>query len=106
MKMFVLEVGRPVRSDVESQIGKVDDFISIPRAISEVEIPKIVSDAYKKIAKLASTGDEVAVVLSGPLALAFELGQVIGIGHYKIVVYQYSGGKYVKVPPITREMLF
>jgi hypothetical protein len=106
MKIFVLEVGRPIKGDVEAQIGPVSDIVSIPRAISELEIPKIASEAYHKIMKLAQGGEEVAVVLSGPLGLAFQLGQAIGLAHAKVIVYQFTAGRYVKVPPITREHLF
>jgi len=106
VKIFVLEVGRPIVEDVKRELGRVDDVLSIPRAISELEIPKIAAQAYAKIMKLASGGEEVAVVLSGPLALAFELGQAVGLAHAKIVVYQFSQGRYVKVPPLTREHLF
>jgi hypothetical protein len=56
--------------------------------------------------KLARGGEEVAVVLSGPLALSFQLGQALGMSHAKIVVYQFSGGRYVRVPPLTRQHLF
>ena len=106
MKVFVLEVGRPITEDVKNQLGRVDDVLSIPRAISEIEIPKIVAQAYVKIMRLAQGGEEVAIVLSGPLALAFQLGQAIGLSHAKVIVYQFSQGRYVKVPPITRELLF
>jgi hypothetical protein len=106
MKVFVLEVGRPIKSDVERELGRVDDILSIPRAVSEIEIPKIAAEAYRRIMRLASGGEEVAIVLSGPLALAFQLGQAIGLSHAKVIVYQFSQGKYVKVPPITREHLF
>jgi hypothetical protein len=106
MKIFVLEVGRPIRQDVESQLGPISDFVSVPRAISELEIPKIAAEAYKKVMKLAQGGEEVAVVLSGPLGLAFQLGQAIGLAHAKVIVYQFSQGRYVKVPPLTREHLF
>jgi hypothetical protein len=106
MKVFVLEIGRPIVEDVKRELGRVDDVLSIPRAISEIEIPKIVAQAYAKIMRLASGGEEVAIVLSGPLALAFELGQAIGLSHAKVIIYQFSQGKYVKVPPLTREHLF
>jgi hypothetical protein len=106
MKIFILEVGRPIRGDVENQLGKIDDYISITRAISELEIPKIAAEAYRKIMKLAAGGEEVIIVLSGPLGLAFQLGQAIGLAHAKVIVYQFSQGRYVKVPPLTREHLF
>jgi len=105
-KTVVLEVGRPIRSDVERQIGSVDAVISYPRAISEVEIPKIAAEAYRKISELASGGEEVTVVLSGPLALSFELGQLVGLGKFKVKVMQFSQGRYVEVPPVTREHMF
>jgi len=105
-KIFVLEVGRPIRDAVKNQLGEISDYISVPRAISEIEIPKIAAEAYHKVMKLASDGSEVIVVLSGPLGLAFEFGQAIGLGHAKVIVYQFSQGRYVKVPPMTREILF
>ena len=105
-KTVVLEVGRPIRSDVERQIGSVDAVISYPRAISEVEIPKIAAEAYRKISELASGGEEVTVVLSGPLALSFELGQLVGLEKFKVKVMQFSQGRYVEVPPVTREHMF
>jgi len=106
LKVFVLEIGRPIRDAVEQQFGYVDDYISVPRAISEIEIPKIAAKAYHKVMNLAKEGDEVAVILSGPLGLAFEFGQAIGLSHAKVIVYQFSQGKYVRVPTITREHLF
>ena len=106
MKVFVLEIGRPIKQDVEREIGSVDDYVSIPRAISELEIPQIVAQAYSKIMKLAKGGEEVVIVLSGPLALAFQLGQALGLQHAKVIIYQFSSGRYVKVPPLTRQHLF
>ena len=105
-RIFVLEIGRPIAHDVEAQLGRADDVLSVPRAISELEIPRIAAEAYRRIMRLAAQGAEVHVVLSGPLALAFELGQAIGLAHAKVVVYQFSQGRYVKVPPLTREHLF
>ena len=105
-KIFVLEIGRPIRDAVIDQLGGCDDYVSVPRAISEIEIPEIVAQAYNKIMKLGQGGNIVKVVLSGPLALSFELGQAIGFSHVKVEVYQWSQGRYVKVPPLTREHLF
>ena len=105
-KIVVLEVGRPIAKDVEAQVGAIDAKISYPRAISEVEIPKIAAEAYKAISEAAQGGEEVTVVLSGPLALAFELGQLVGLGKFKVKVMQFSQGRYVEVPPVTREHMF
>jgi hypothetical protein len=105
-KVFVLEIGRPIKEDVENFIGKkVDGIISIQRAISELEIPSIVAEAYKKIMELGRGGNVVHLFLSGPIGLIFRLGQAIGF-HVKIIVWQFFNGQYVQVPPLTREMLF
>jgi len=107
--IFVLEVGRPIVSSVASQLGESEKdltVLSVPRTVTEVEIPKIAARAYKMIMELGRGGETVTVILSGPLALAFELGQLIGLSHVNIILYQFTGGKYLKVPPLTREDLF
>jgi hypothetical protein len=105
-KNFVLEIGRPIKQDIEKSGVQIDGIISIPRAISELEIPPIAAQAYKEIMKLASGGNIVNIYLSGPLALVFQLGQAVGLSHAKVIVWQFMNGRYVKVPPLTREMLF
>ena len=105
-KVFVLEIGRPIRDAVLEQFSKIDDYISIPRSVSPVEVPEIVAEAYKKIMKLGKDGEEVIVILSGMLAIAFQLGQAIGLSHVKVIPYQFMQGRYVKIPPLTREHLF
>ncbi|RSN75432.1 hypothetical protein [Candidatus Methanodesulfokora washburnensis] len=107
--VFVLEVGRPIVSSAASQLGESEKdltVLSVPRTITETEIPKIAAKAYKMIMELGRGGETVTVILSGPLALAFELGQAIGLSHVNIVLYQFTSGKYFKVPPLTREDLF
>ena len=103
-KIIVLEIGRPIIDDVKKQIGEPVEVVSIKRAISENEIPAIVKEAYSKIRKHSDS--EIHLVLSGPLGLAFTLGQAVGLSHYKIKVYQFSQGKYVEIPELTREELF
>jgi hypothetical protein len=104
--VFVLEVGRPIKADVEKTFGRVDAIVSVQRSISELEIPQLAAKAYREIMRLAAGGSEVNVVLSGPLGLAFQLGQAVGLAHAKVQVWQFSQGKYVRVPPLTREHLF
>jgi hypothetical protein len=100
-----LEVGRPVIEDVRAQLGTADDALSIHRSISELEIPAIATSAYRRIAVLARGGNEVHIVLSCPVALAFELGQAVGF-NFKVIVHHLSYGRLVKVPPLTSEHLF
>jgi len=103
-RIFILEVGRPAM-EYAAQFGTVDDVLSVHH-VSVLEIPEIAAKAFAKIMALASGGNEVHLVLSCPQALAFELGQALGLSNAKIVVYQFLHGRYVKVPPLTREHLF
>jgi hypothetical protein len=105
-RIVVVEIGRPVVEDVKSQLGQPIEVISYTRPILEAEIPKIAGEVYKAISKVASGGHEVHLVLSGPLGLAFEVGQLVGLSHFKVVIYQFSAGRYRPVPPVTREVMF
>ncbi|MEM1510567.1 MAG: hypothetical protein QW096_11945 [Thermofilaceae archaeon] len=107
VRMVVLEIGRPIKDDVVAQFGQEPfAIISYPRPIIEAEYPQILREAYKAIKEAARGGEEVILVLSGPLALSFQLGQLVGLSHFKIRVFQFSMGRYREVPPITREVMF
>jgi hypothetical protein len=105
-KIIVVEIGRPILQDVKMQLGEPEAIISYQRPILESEIPIIAGEVYKAVAKAAGGGHEVHLVLSGPLGLAFEVGQLIGLSHYKVILYQFSAGRYRPVPPVTREVMF
>ncbi|MEM2288372.1 MAG: hypothetical protein QW503_04705 [Sulfolobales archaeon] len=106
-KIVILEVGRPIADDVVNQFGQ-EPFavVSYPRPIIEAEYPAILREAYNKIREAARGGEEIILVLSGPLALSFQLGQLIGLSHFKVRVFQFSMGRYREVPPVTREVMF
>jgi hypothetical protein len=106
MRIVVLEVGRPIVDDVEAQIGRPDRVISYKRPILEDEIPRIAGEVYNAIRELARGGEQVALVLSGPLPLAFQIGQLVGLSHFKVQVYHYTAGRYKPVPPVTRDVMF
>ncbi|MEM1690832.1 MAG: hypothetical protein QXG48_04330 [Thermofilaceae archaeon] len=105
-RIVVLEIGRPIVDDVKAQLGEPFRVISYPRPIIEAEYPKILREAYQAVREAARGGEEVILVLSGPLALAFQLGQLIGLSHFKVRVYQFSMGRYREAPPVRREVMF
>jgi len=105
-RIIVLEVGRPIVDDVKAQIGEPSAVISYPRPVLEAEYPKILKEAYQAVREAARGGEEIVLVLSGPLALSFQLGQLIGLSHFKVRVFQFSMGRYREVPPVTREVMF
>jgi hypothetical protein len=112
--IVILEIGRPIQADVIAFLknqgfdpGKLKiKIVSVPRAIIEAEYPYIWKLAYDCIRELGSEGKEVWLFLSGPLGLAFGLGQIVGLQHWKVIVYQFSAGSYRPVPVPTREILF
>ena len=105
-RIIVAEIGRPILQDVKEQLGEPAAVISYQRPVLESEIPMIAGEVYRAVARAASGGHEVHIVLSGPLGLAFEVGQLVGLSHFKVVVYQFSAGRYRPVPPVTREVMF
>ncbi|MEM2100345.1 MAG: hypothetical protein QXP45_03285 [Thermoproteota archaeon] len=106
-KIVILEIGRPIKDDVVAQFQQEPfKMISYPRPIIEAEYPQILKEAYRAIREAAQGGEEVILVLSGPLALNFQLGQLVGLSHFKIRVFQFSMGRYREVPPVTREVMF
>jgi len=106
LKIVVVEVGRPIQKEVREQLGEPFKVISYPRPILEDETPRIAVEVYNAIREASRDGEIVYLVLSGTLALAFQIGQLVGLSHFKVQVYQFSGGRYRTVPVITREMLF
>jgi len=72
-KIVVLEVGRPIVEDIKSRIGEPTAVISYQRPIAEDEIPKIAGEVYRAVAKAASGGHEVHLVLSGPVGSVWGL---------------------------------
>lgn len=110
--VLILEIGRPIQQDVKNFLQKIGvqprdiRVVSITRPIVEEEYPDIWRLAYKHITELGFGGDEIWIFLSGPLGLSFGLGQLVGLQHWKVLVYQFSAGTYRPVPPPTRELLF
>ena len=105
-KIVVLEIGRPIVDDVKAQIGEPYKVISCPRPVIEAEYPQILKEAYQAIREAARGEEEVILVLSEPLALVFQLGQLVGLSHFKIRVFQFSMDRYREVLPVTREVMF
>ena len=103
MNIIVLEIGRPIKGSVERQFGKADKVISYPMVKPE-DYPKIARDFYKAV----SPNEENILILSGPIVLNFLLGQLVGLNHFNIRLFQWDAerGRYVEVPKAERSWLF
>lgn len=104
--IIVVEIGRPIIDEVKAQLGEPVEVVSYKRPILEEEIPQIAGQVYKAIKKHSGGGNVIHLVLSGMLGLAFSVGQLVGLSHFKIQLWQYSGGRYKPVPPVSREVMF
>lgn len=109
--VVALEVGRPVVEAVNKQFGQLDALVKCEEVIggNTLALP----EHYESLAKAVYTavaqgqGKNIHLVLSGPVALCFLLGQLVGLMHFQITVYQFTpgSGRYEPVPRPTRDWL-
>jgi|FaiFalDrversion3_1042247.scaffolds.fasta_scaffold56448_1 hypothetical protein len=104
-KIIVIEIGKSIVGAVIRHLGKPYAVVSYPREVHMSEFKKILKEAYEKITDACSDNDEVWIILSGPLALVFQLGQLIGLDNKNIKVLQYYNGEYHIVPDVSKDEL-
>jgi len=106
--LFVIEVSRPIVDDIRIRMEKEPDYVfSMIKTLNADEIREValVIARLLRIINAIHDGPEIKLFLSTPLALAFMLGQIAGLSHYKVKVYQYMEGKYHEIREIKREEL-
>jgi hypothetical protein len=109
--VIALQVGRPVSEAVKKQFGQLDALVDVSTVIGDhtLSLPehyeKIAREVYK--AMVAGQGKNIHLVLSGPVALSCLVGQLAGLFHFQLTVYQYapSTGGYEPMPKPTRAWL-
>jgi len=84
-KTVCVEIGRPIQREVIKQFGKIDKVISYKGNITKNDIKPLLKEV---IDALEPNGTRL--ILSGPVAFNFMLGQLVGLNHYKLKVYQYN----------------
>ncbi len=107
-----LQVGRPVSEAVKKQFGQLDVLVDVGQVLGgehTLSLPEhyeiLVKAVYDAIC--SGQGKNIHVVLSGPVALSFLIGQVVGLFHFQLTVYQFSPstGGYEPMPRPTRAWL-
>ena len=74
--------------------GELDVLIEVNSILgkdtleNKQDYKKIVKEVYKALAQ--NQDAEIHLVISGPVGLNFMLGQVVGLSHFDVVVYQYD----------------
>ena len=106
--IVVIEVGRPIVADAQEQFGeeRVVAAISAVRTLQPEEFPKFAAEAYKALVQVARrVKGRVHIILSGPVSMNFQLGQLVGLSHLDIQIWQWFAGEYKPIPPVKREMM-
>ncbi len=106
MKLLIVSIGRDIVSGAERQLGMRADAVVSADEIRPEEFPRIRKEVYGHFK--AWQGESVRLVLSGPLALSFTLGQLVGLNHFDVTVMHYdsAAGRYVEAPvPERKEIL-
>ena len=104
MHLIILEIWRPISKQAEQFFDKyADKIISYPE-ITTKDYPKIVKEFYNSL----SQNDENFIILSWPVSLNFQLGQVVWLNHFKVKLFQWNAEKqvYEKLENIWRNVLF
>ena len=112
-KKFIvaLQIGRPGAEAAKRHFGELDDLIDVNSVLGKDSLEnkndykKIVKEVYKALAQ--NQNAEIHLVISGPVGLNFLLGQVIGLSHFDVVIYQYDQIKkgYTELPSPERSWL-
>ncbi len=102
MKLLILSVGRDIVDSAERQLNRQADAVIRKGEIPPTEIPELRQEIYQQL-KIWQ-GERIDLVLSGPVALSFTLGQLIGLNHFDVRVQHYDAlaGCYREVAPPTR----
>lgn len=102
--VVALEVGRPVSEAVKKQFGQMDCLVTAELVLGTNMLA--LPEHYESLAKAVYTAlcqgqnKSCHLVLSGPVALAAIIGQMVGVMNFNLTVYQFSPstGSYEPVP--------
>ncbi len=110
--IVALQIGRPIAEAVKKQFHHIDCLVDVGEVLGG-EHTLSLPEHYEKIARavynaaVAGQGKNIHLVLSGPVALSFLVGQMVGLFHFQLTVYQFapSTGGYEPMPKPTRAWL-
>ncbi len=102
--VVALEVGRPVSEAVKKQFGQMDCLVTAEGLLGTnlLALPEHYEALAKAVYSALCQGQNKTchLVLSGPVALAAIIGQMVGVMNFNLTVYQFSpsAGSYEAVP--------
>lgn len=116
--IVAVEIGRPVSEAIKNHFGDPDDSQN-PYEFTVIEVESLLGKTklehgedyrrtarrvYREIAR--NQHKEIHLVLSGPVGLSFIIGQMVGLHHFNITVYQFDPETgYISLPKPQRDWL-
>lgn len=109
--ILALQVGRPVAEAVKKHFGELDSLIDVKSILkkdaleTDQDYKKITKEVYRALAQ--NQDSEIHLVVSGPVGLNFLLGQLVGLSHFDVTIYQYDSieKSYKTLPSPDRDWL-
>ena len=92
--VLVVQVGRDVEADVAARLGQVDAVVSWGGLLASPRDYRAVLNRVREALRKAR-GGRLDLVVAGPLALAFLLGQEVGRTRWRVRFYQFQRGDYL-----------
>jgi hypothetical protein len=110
--VVAIQVGRPITEAVMKQFKQLDCLVDVADVLggqTTLSLP----EHYEALARAVYSalcqgqGKNIHLVLSGPVALSFLAGQLVGLHHFQVTVYQFGAatGGYEPMPRPTRDWL-
>ena len=102
-KLLIFSLGRDIAASAEKVFGRSADAIIKMSSVTMRDYPVLRKQAYVYLKEWQL--EQIDIVFSGPLAFAFTFGQIVGINHFDVTVFQYDAENriYLETPKPTRE---
>ena len=117
MALMIIELGRwDISTEAMAQFQEdvEKDEVEILKRRGDLRVPEVARELarefFQTIARLKqrATGP-IRLVLSGPVALCFLFGMIVGLNHFDLEIFHYDatskGEKYVSIGSPTHEWL-
>lgn len=92
--IIALQIGRPVSEAVKAHFGELDCLIDIKAVLgkcvleAERDYETLAKEIYRAMA--VNQNCPIKLVLSGPIGLAFLVGQLVGLAKFDVEVFQFD----------------
>ena len=111
MALMIVELGRRIEDEVRQHFP-AEEPVSVLSMTGGVPLAERARDLarqfYTRMLELKQAGGTIHLVLSGPVALSFIFGMLVGLNHFRVQVYHYDPGKeqpYIPVEMPTHDWL-